>query len=400
MVTRVNKFFSGIGYACKQNQRVLYPFRSEKGVSMQSGKSGTNRLTRADVAKLAGVSEATVSYVLNGTKHVSPEVEKRVLNAAKALNYTPNRIAQSLAGNRTNSIAVVTDDITNLYQMEIIKGMQAEALNHEFIVFLFDASDGMSQYMNHIVARGVEGVFVIAGSQAVPDRFLEAMRDAGVRVLADFARRTRVEGVSYIKPDLNGGFEQIVGYLSDMGHRAVGYVGVSEEAGADGNAAAFRRAAAKILRDFDPPVAVGGVSCSTMSERGEKLMQTLLKSCPDLTAVVCSNDAMAVGVTEALRAAGRSVPGDVSVIGVDNIQQSTSLDPNLTTLSLGGRDYGRKIFEVLFGDIVKGRSGDHIIPVSLIVRRSAAPPKKAGKKSASLKEGLPLSVCEANGSAR
>ena len=169
---------------------------------MQPKGKRSNRSTRADVAREAGVSEATVSYVLNGTKCISPEVRERVLLASRVLNYTPNRIAQSLAGSRTNSVAVVTEDIGNLYHLEVIKGMQAEALNRDFIVYIFDASDGVSQYVNHIVSRGVDGVFVIASETSVSDGFLEEIRDAGIRVLADYARNTRVAGVSYIQSDL------------------------------------------------------------------------------------------------------------------------------------------------------------------------------------------------------
>lgn len=145
---------------------------------MQPKGKRSNRSTRADVAREAGVSEATVSYVLNGTKCISPEVRERVLLASRVLNYTPNRIAQSLAGSRTNSVAVVTEDIGNLYHLEVIKGMQAEALNRDFIVYIFDASDGVSQYVNHIVSRGVDGVFVIASETSVSDGFLEEIRDA------------------------------------------------------------------------------------------------------------------------------------------------------------------------------------------------------------------------------
>ena len=245
---------------------------------MQPKGKRSNRSTRADVAREAGVSEATVSYVLNGTKCISPEVRERVLLASRVLNYTPNRIAQSLAGSRTNSVAVVTEDIGNLYHLEVIKGMQAEALNRDFIVYIFDASDGVSQYVNHIVSRGVDGVFVIASETSVSDGFLEEIRDAGIRVLADYARNTRVAGVSYIQSDLADGYRQIAAHLYGLGHRAVGYVG---EAGDAAGRESFLRAAAEIWKRADLPVFIGDADQATANELGEQLADMLLKRHPD-----------------------------------------------------------------------------------------------------------------------
>ena len=98
------------------------------------------RVKREDVAVEAGVSTATVSYVLNRTKRLSPEVEQRVLETAARLNYIPNRIAQSLARNKTNALALITADITNVYQLAVIMGLQAEALKNDYIVYIFDAA--------------------------------------------------------------------------------------------------------------------------------------------------------------------------------------------------------------------------------------------------------------------
>ena len=104
------------------------------------------RVKREDVAVEAGVSTATVSYVLNRTKRLSPEVEQRVLETAARLNYIPNRIAQSLARNKTNALALITADITNVYQLDVIKGLQAEALKNDYIVYIFDAFGDVSNF--------------------------------------------------------------------------------------------------------------------------------------------------------------------------------------------------------------------------------------------------------------
>lgn len=350
---------------------------------MQPKGKRSNRSTRADVAREAGVSEATVSYVLNGTKCISPEVRERVLLASRVLNYTPNRIAQSLAGSRTNSVAVVTEDIGNLYHLEVIKGMQAEALNRDFIVYIFDASDGVSQYVNHIVSRGVDGVFVIASETSVSDGFLEEIRDAGIRVLADYARNTRVAGVSYIQSDLADGYRQIAAHLYGLGHRAVGYVG---EAGDAAGRESFLRAAAEIWKRADLPVFIGDADQAAANELGEQLADTLLKRHPKITAVVCANDAIASGVADAARVHGLRIPEDLSVVGAE-ILKGASAFSGLTTLNRSGRDYGGSVFGALYEDIEKERSGEYVIPVRLIVRRSTAPPRKTAAVPSGVKEG-------------
>lgn len=149
------------------------------------------KVKRNDVAKAAGVSGATVSYVLNGTKRVSPEVEKRVLEAAKELNYVPNRIAQTLVGRRSNSIAIMTNDITNVYQVEVIKGLQEAALANDYIVYVFDAFGNIDKYLQHIVSRQVDGC------SSSPRRMRSRMRNSrssGIR--ASRCLRTIPEGRS------------------------------------------------------------------------------------------------------------------------------------------------------------------------------------------------------------
>ena len=208
------------------------------------------KVKRNDVAKAAGVSGATVSYVLNGTKRVSPEVEKRVLEAAKELNYVPNRIAQTLVGRRSNSIAIMTNDITNVYQVEVIKGLQEAALANDYIVYVFDAFGNIDKYLQHIVSRQVDGLFVVAAPDALPDEKLAELRDSGIKVLADYSRGTFVPGVSYIMSDLKGGVERAINYLYRMGHRKIGYLsGFDDACYYDIRLSSFREAMRKLNLD-------------------------------------------------------------------------------------------------------------------------------------------------------
>ena len=153
---------------------------------MEKKQKQRQKVRREDVAKEAGVSSAAVSYVLNGTKRLSPEVEERVLETAKRLNYLPNRIAQSLAGSKSHTLAFMTADITNVYQLDVIKGMQEAALKNDYIVYIFDAFGNVDRYINHLITRRVDGIFVSAAPDFLSDELLCELRDAGIKVLADF----------------------------------------------------------------------------------------------------------------------------------------------------------------------------------------------------------------------
>lgn len=340
---------------------------------MQGAEKVVKRAKRVDVARIAGVSVATVSYVLNGTKRVSPEVERRVLEASESLRYTPNRIAQSLAGNRTHTIALMTDDITNTYQLEVIKGLQAEALKNDYIVYVFDASGDLPKYIDHIISRRVDGIFCVIAPNVLPDEKLKELRDAGISVLADFARSTHLPDISYIASDMYGGFEQIVRHLVELGHTKIGYLSAFDEACYyDMRLSAFKTAMRKVLDDNMPIIEYGHEPYRTTSTFGEELMTSMLRRFPEMTAVICTNDMMAIGALRAAASAGLRVPEDLSVVGIDNILQSETSTPRLTTLSQCGKEYGERVFHILYNEIQNGGTGKFIEPMKLIVRETTA----------------------------
>lgn len=336
-------------------------------------KRSQQRTTREDVAVAAGVSSATVSYVLNKTKRLSPEVEKRVYEAARHLNYRPDRIAQSLAGGRTNTLAVVTSDITNAYQLEVIKGLQEEALKNDFVVFIFDAQGDARKYVNHLISRRVDGIFASVAPDFLSDDLLCELRDADIAVLSDFSRGTYLPDVSYIMSDMYDGFMQAVGYLKELGHKNIGYLSAFDESCYyDMRLSAFKTAMRKLFDNHVPYIEYGSWPYSTSKKLGETLMTSILKNHKDVTAVIATNDIMAMGAMNAAKMMGLHVPEDISVIGIDNIDQSSQCDPPLTTLDQNGRGYGKKIFHVLYDNIIEHTSGKYIIPMKLIKRNSAA----------------------------
>ncbi|MDY2879912.1 MAG: LacI family DNA-binding transcriptional regulator [Candidatus Borkfalkiaceae bacterium] len=329
----------------------------------------TNRVKREDVAKLAGVSPATVSYVLNHTKKLSPEVENRVREAVKQLNYKPDRIAQTLAGNRTNTIAFLTSDITNTYQLDVIKGLQAEALKYNYIIYIFDIFGDVGNYIEHLISRRVDGVFISATTDILSDELLCVLRDANIKVLSDMSRNTFLEGVSYVVADRVSGIDGAVEYLKGLGHRKIGFLsGFDENWVYDDRVSAFKQAMKKYFGDDDPVVVYG--NRATTTKVGKALMREMIAKHPEVTAVLTTNDMMAIGAIEAAHDAGLSVPQDVSVIGFDNLDRSATCEPPLTTIDQNGKRFGKKLFGILKDEIENGAVGNYILPVKLIVRES------------------------------
>lgn len=335
---------------------------------------GLRKARREDVAREAGVSSATVSYVLNGTKRLSPEVERRVLEASRKLNYMPDRIAQSLAGSRSRTLALMTADITNPYQLEVIKGLQSEALKHDFVLFIFDASGDVDRYVDCLISRRVDGVFVSTAPDFLSDALLGKLRDSGIKILTDFARNTYLPDVSYIMTDKFDGFMQAVRYLHGLGHERIGYLSAFDESCYyDDRLNAYRVAMRREFNEIVPPIVFGTYPYTTSEELGKELMREMMERYPDVTAVIATNDIMAIGAEKAIAECGKSVPKDYSVVGVDNIDRSLTCVPPLTTLDQSGKGYGIKIFHTLYDNIMQRTSGKYIVPMQLIERESTGP---------------------------
>lgn len=335
------------------------------------------KVKREDVARLAGVSVATVSYVLNSSRRVSLDVEKRVKEASLSLGY-PIRSEAGHPSPSSRSIFYLTEDLFNVYQLEAIDGFRRAALEKDYFLHIFDTRDDSKKYMQHILDSAPEGVYVLTAPNSFTDEDLLRMRDLGICILADFARNTYIPGVSYIMSDMFNGFEQAVRYLYENGHTQIGYVSAFDETCYyDFRLSAFKTAMRKIVGVYQPIVEYGSVLCyQSTEESGREIMKVMLKQHPEVTAVICTNDLMAMGAIKEIRKAGLRVPEDISVIGVDNIQASEQFIPSLTTIAQDGKTYGAKAFEALYKDIDRGETGKYIVPMQLIVRNSTGPVRK------------------------
>ncbi len=336
------------------------------------------RVTRADVAKLAGVSTATVSYVLNGSRHMSEKTRKLVLDAVDQLKYKPDMIARSMTKNETMQLSFMVENAANPFYGEIINGFENAAVEHGYFVNICTGNKNINDYFDNYIARRVDGVFIAA----IPYKFdmekLYSLTENGIRVVVSGNTDVDLKRVSSIENDYVAAMQTAVGHLYELGHRDIAYLsGLSRKFRFDHRADGYLSAVKHfelpcgddLLIDGQPPY-------RTDINSGHAMAKTLLRSGRRFTALICTNDLMAMGAISALKESGLRVPDDVSVIGFDDIIFSQAWRPAVTTMGGAKAAFGRKAFELLYTNIQQGTTGYHLNQLSLVRRASTAPPPR------------------------
>ena len=182
------------------------------------------KATRADVAKLAGVSTATVSYVLNGSRNMSEKTQKRVLDAVEQLNYKPDMVARSMSTNETMQLSLMVNDITNPFFSEIILGFETAAMEKGYFVNVCTGQKDINSYFDNYIARRIDGVYIAA----VPYRFdmkrLYALAANGIKVVVSGNAEADLKKVSSIEIDYVDGMNRAMDHLYRLGHRRIAYI--------------------------------------------------------------------------------------------------------------------------------------------------------------------------------
>lgn len=341
------------------------------------GRSPNNKSVTAkrnDVARLAGVSGTTVSFVFSKKRYVSPELSERVLRAAKELNYHPDMVAASMGSGRTNSIAVLTDDIVSPLQMEIVSALQESAIDAGFFVHICGGTKKLDEYINNIISRKVDGVFLSVSIAMVNNECILKLLERGISVIVTSSRGFSDDRVCGLELDFTAGMKSIVEYLMSLGHSKIAYLSCyDEQDGKDRRLPAFKRYMNELLGQENPLIEMAAPPYDSTIEQGYLLMNRLIGRTSDFTTVVCTNDLMAYGAMRALREKGVGIPSEVSVVGIDDIMFSRAFFPPLTTLSHCCQEYGRRIFEILLANIEDSKCVTRdVIEPKLVVRESTA----------------------------
>ncbi len=312
---------------------------------------------RKDVANLAGVSEQTVSYVVNNSRKFSKDVVDRVNKAIETLNYHPDMIARSLVKKETHTVAIVVRNIANPIFPAIIRGFQEKAFECGYSVYIIDMDENcdMESRVGDLLSRRVDGVYVSLMYEKSLNDILQRFVEGGIKVVLGNTVSENKYNLPVVEVDMDDGMRKIVRYLKNKGHENIVYLnGLDSKRSGDDRCGAF---ADEYRKQFGKePMMLNNVApYATTVEVGKSLADRLVKSKLPYTAVVTTNDLMAYGVIDHLNTLGYNVPSDVSVVGIDDILYSKYITPPLTTLGYDYKFLGRKIFATLY-DEMKGNA--------------------------------------------
>lgn len=328
------------------------------------------RVTRADVAREAGVSETIVSYVVNNNRYVAREKRERVEEAIAKLHYRPNNVARALKGKRSNQLLFIADQITNEYFSSIVSGMDKYAYEAGFLISLC-ANRNTPEFVSQIISRQYDGIII--SSTSIPVEYAEHFSKAGIPVLLFEHRRydKLPENVAKLASGLYSGVRSGVHHLISTGKRNIIYI---DRISRRGNASGLTDL--RLNGYFDEMHANG-------LEAGS---ETVIAGCHDeaeLTAAVVSklrsrsvdgiigrNDMVACIAMNASIAAGYNVPDDLGVVGFDNSSISRFCSPELTTLEMQREEISRTAIEMILQMIGGEHPENAQFETKLIVRKS------------------------------
>jgi LacI family transcriptional regulator len=322
--------------------------------------------TIRDVAQRAQVSVASVSRVLNGLGNVSDQTRTRVTDAVRALGYVPHAGARSLSLSRTNAIGVVLPDLHGEFFSEIMRGMDREASARGYLLLLSNMHAGGDQSHGALRAmRGrVDGLLVMAPHLA--EQEIAAALPAGLPTVL-INTRGHAGGHPSMRLDNAAGVQAVVAHLASLGRRRLVHVaGPRDNVDAQERAAACRKAAAAAGLSLEI------VQGSFEEQYGDAAISALLAAGHDFDAVFAANDMMALGAIQALKRAGRSVPGEVAVVGFDDIPLARLL--GLTTVRVRIAELGQRSLDRLIAMLEGGSdTGDEFHAPELVVRATTEP---------------------------
>jgi LacI family transcriptional regulator len=338
------------------------------------------------VARHAGVSQATVSIVLNGTStpiRVSSATRSRVLAAADTLGYVPNHSAQSLRRKRTRIITFINPSPDNPYFVEVVAGAQAQAemAGYSVAVANVPTREAALQILQHLNAGSSDGVIV--GSR--DPRVLAELAPAIRRGLAVVALQYDGEDphVSVIRTDREAGGYLATRHLLDLGHQRIGHL-VDASAYARRpyeRTAGYRRALIEAGIGINPRWIASGPT--TLAGGHASMLALLERPGPRPTAVFAFNDQAAIGALHALRTTAMRVPEDMAVVGFDGIGLGAFTTPELTTIEQPRTEVGQRAVQVVL-DSLDGTSSSPTqvtLPVRLVVRESCGASSIRGRSA-------------------
>jgi DNA-binding LacI/PurR family transcriptional regulator len=376
----------------------MYPVNAFSIMAVPARKTRRRSAPKSDrmdihaVAKLAHVSIATVSRTINHIPTVNPKMAKRVWEAIRELNYFPNTQARALVSGRSKLLGLIVSEITNPFFPELIQGFEDVAVENGYEILIGSTNyepDRMQRCIRRMVERNAEGVAVMTFGIEQP--LLDQLADRKVPlVFVDVAPNK--PGMSVLKVDYHHGIRQGVQHLAALGHRSIGFVaGPVRLHSAQSRLAAFRKA----LEECGIPVAEKRIIEGDHTMEGGMMAAEQMIASKDLpTAIMCSNDMLAIGVLHKLMRSGLRVPDDVSIIGFDDIHMAAMMMPALTSIQMSRTDIASAAVSALRGHLEGAPKREYRIDTRLVVRESTGFPRGTMTHLRGRKEKAPQTVAD------
>lgn len=348
------------------------PYRADSPLLTNLMSSG---VSIKDIAEEAGTTHSTVSRALRDSPKISEDTRDRIQKIAQEMGYTPNAVAQSLQTDRTNAVGLVVTSIADPFWSDVVRGVEEVAQPEEFSILLNSSHNDPDQEIRAIETfhrRRVDGLLV--ASSRVGNNYVDRMSQIDVPVvLINSEGEDSFSFLHSVTVDDQSGIRQAVQHLLDQGHRRIGYLGVQNRPLSN---QLRKEAYLDVMEEngIEPREEWIEIAPIIETEPGndvkvaEALLPNLLEA--DVTAVLCFNDMVAIGVLKACRSQGVHVPNDMSVVGFDGIDMTEYVTPPLTTIHQPKREMGNIAMQMLAG-LIEGKSVQDRVLAPRFVRRES-----------------------------
>ena len=329
-----------------------------------------------EVSKLAGVSLATVSRVINNSGRVTEKTRRKVETAMRQLGYRPNSIAQSLASSRSNSVGILVPELHGPFFNTMLSGVEAElreAGKHVFITVGHSDETKELESIEFLVGRRCDAL--ILHVDAVADPYLLKLNEEVVPVVLINRTLRGLAGRCINLNNTRGGYLATKALL-ERGHRSIACItGPRWKRDARQRLAGHRKALAEAGVKPDPRLLVEG---DFQESGGREGMAALLRAGIPFTGLVCGNDTMAAGAIDAARDSGLSVPDDLSVVGFDNVTFARYMHPKLTTIDYPMVEMGQMAARIVLKDVydIDGPEIRNVFEPKIVERQSVTAPAR------------------------
>lgn len=336
-----------------------------------AGKTKNGSLvTMKDVARLAGVSTATVSRILRDPDAGTEETVQRVMDAVRKLNYEPNVLARNLRKQETRFVIVVLPDITNPFFSRILRGMEDTAQAAGYNVLLCNTDNDPAReltYIKILQRRGADGIIFLT-ARVDKSHILQLSHTLPVVLACEYVEGLPVPMVSI--DNLSAAFTA-VNHLLQLGHKRIAMInGPGNVILCRERLTGYRLALQQAGISFDPALVRNG---TFHHDSGVEAMKSLLEEAGPLTAVFCANDEMAIGAINCAKSRGLRVPEDLAVVGFDDIDFASMYDPPVTTVAQPMYQIGETAMRLLLSKVRGEPVAEEqvVLPYRLVVRRSS-----------------------------